>query len=555
MAVLQRCFITITCLVAQTLADALFAAGRIQFYSNYYNGARYGDSQNGPRKIAIIGAGIAGASAAHQLHERTREVYPLNVTVFEKDDHIGGQLKSTTLREKPGTTVETGATAFHKDDWCMVEAMDGVGLQPATARTRGWHTPRKTRGIWNGENFQMLNESADEHPTLLQQFANLFWQYGLERMLQPTEDGATKLGNAKSSFQALRDEVTAKFKSFARFREVKNLQRDLDEAGLGTAISISARDFLSNISSMEDHLVEDLIRPLIRAGTLQDIDDVNGLTALTSLQESKPISAQGGNQRVPHRLLKLSEAKVKLNATVTSIKPGSSRRWQIESQIKTKTEVQNFETNTEEFDYVILTGPLAQIDVDAIESSSALRTAIPESYVERHVTHFTSSRPLSRSFFKMAHDQTLPLEILTAPNADIDDFLISITVEAMVQEANPSDVVAYDEYLYRAITTTAISDDQILSLLGEDPKADMCVGCKHESVDWIHRQAWPFVGPRFTKEPLLENIEVATDFFYTAAGQRAASTMEMSCRMGRIVADELIYSKWAPRISSEDLIP
>jgi len=54
--------------------------------------------------IAIVGGGIAGISAAHQLHEKHR------VTLFEANDYVGGHTNTLVIPEGPdaGTPVDTG---------------------------------------------------------------------------------------------------------------------------------------------------------------------------------------------------------------------------------------------------------------------------------------------------------------------------------------------------------------------------------------------------------------------------------------------------------------
>jgi len=81
-------------------------------------------------KSAIIGAGVTGASSAHHLHQLTRLSQPLSITVFDNENHVGGRIRNAHVCEEPGYDVESGATAFSEDDWCLKEAMQEVGLKP-----------------------------------------------------------------------------------------------------------------------------------------------------------------------------------------------------------------------------------------------------------------------------------------------------------------------------------------------------------------------------------------------------------------------------------------
>ena len=65
-------------------------------------------------------------------------------------------------------------------------------------------------------------------------------------------------------------------------------------------------------------------------------------------------------------------------------------------------------------------------------------------------------------------------------------------------------------------------------------------------VTWLHRQAWPHAFPQSDpKQPILDNIEIAPDLYYTAALQDVVSTMEMGCRTGKNLEKHLYHSKWS----------
>ena len=64
-----------------------------------------------PKKVGIIGAGLAGISAAIYLSERN-----FNVTVFERDSFLGGKVGSWSVKFEDGyrTNVEHGFHAFFR---------------------------------------------------------------------------------------------------------------------------------------------------------------------------------------------------------------------------------------------------------------------------------------------------------------------------------------------------------------------------------------------------------------------------------------------------------
>ena len=57
-----------------------------------------------PLKIAVIGSGVAGLTAAYLLNKKH------SVSLIEKDDRIGGHTRTLTLSEGPdsGLAIDTG---------------------------------------------------------------------------------------------------------------------------------------------------------------------------------------------------------------------------------------------------------------------------------------------------------------------------------------------------------------------------------------------------------------------------------------------------------------
>ncbi len=79
--------------------------------------------RNEKKKVIIVGAGISGLAAAHDLHERGHQV-----VVLEAKDTIGGRIQSTTVN---GQKFELGASFIHGNQKNPVAALleqEGVGL-------------------------------------------------------------------------------------------------------------------------------------------------------------------------------------------------------------------------------------------------------------------------------------------------------------------------------------------------------------------------------------------------------------------------------------------
>ena len=80
-------------------------------------------------RIAIIGSGISGLTAAHHLHPRH------DVTVFEADDRVGGHANTVPVHLDDGTwNVDTGFIVFnHRNYPVFTQLLEelGVATQPS----------------------------------------------------------------------------------------------------------------------------------------------------------------------------------------------------------------------------------------------------------------------------------------------------------------------------------------------------------------------------------------------------------------------------------------
>ncbi len=69
-------------------------------------------------KIAIIGTGISGLGAAYMLHNHH------DITIFEKNDYIGGHSRTVTAKTDDGDVpVDTGFIVFNKKNYPLLTAL------------------------------------------------------------------------------------------------------------------------------------------------------------------------------------------------------------------------------------------------------------------------------------------------------------------------------------------------------------------------------------------------------------------------------------------------
>jgi len=92
-----------------------------------------GDPEGRELHVAVIGGGVAGLAAALALRDRARDQgAPVTVTVFEKDDQTGGNLR--TLHQD-GWQFEWGPNGFLDNEPATLRLVDRLGLRPRLLRS------------------------------------------------------------------------------------------------------------------------------------------------------------------------------------------------------------------------------------------------------------------------------------------------------------------------------------------------------------------------------------------------------------------------------------
>ena len=483
-------------------------------------------------KVAIIGAGVTGASSAHHLHQLTRLNQPLDITVFDSEDQVGGRIRSAHIHNQPGYDVESGAAAFTEDDWCLKEAMREVGLKPVSHSRPDYHT-----GVWDGNDFLVRYDNRDKP------LSGTWWQ---------SPKWLWRYGSSLPKVQETIKRSAERFSSFAVFHPFLKLSERLGQSFSHHEVSLSASSFFEN-NRASAKLINEIVRAVNRNWHGRDLHQVNVLSSMLALRSAPDGSIYQGNQRLPHRMLKISEAYVRLNTRVSRITTGEQRRWRVHALTTNlgETQVSTFEAD---FDIIILTAPFAfnGIDIDPPLPTLASTTET-RPYMERHITFFSTLCHLSPIYFNQSIDTTVPENIFTAPRKPVsesDNEIFSITIADRVPPPKSGDNVDELEYVYKIVSSQPVPDNEIARLLGhhiESPDQDSQI---HEpleklGVTWVHRQAWPHAYPQFDPgRPILDDLEIAPDLYYTAAAEEVLSTMEMGCRMGLNVAKHLCYSKW-----------
>lgn len=483
-----------------------------------------------PLRIAIIGSGITGASAAFTLAENGRLQVggPPQITVFERNDTFGGRITTTQIYGDPRKTIDTCAATFNSiADQCLSTLALDVGLttQAFTETTAGV-------GVWNGQRFVGFIEdtgfrSPESWPvrrklTWFNRYGDLPWNF------------STVVTNEETLYQTIGFE---KFTSLARQLEETRFD-SLAKNGICEGVARDRKTALldCNGTAQVNRFLHEVVEASLRERFFGEIDQLNALDIVQSFfNDISLASIDGGNRRLIDRLLKLSGANLVFDANVQTLKPLSETQWNVNYAQRGGTTVR------EQFDVVILAAPipLANIDIDfKTEVPSGL--GFDSNYTDSYVTHFTSTSRLNATFFNTS--DPAPQTILTTTNREgsRQPPFFSLT---LLDDRLKNPITGKDEYLYKLVSKSAIPDDEIAQYLEQNESLTEPV------VSWIDREPLPQSIPVIeANQTILGNIEIAPRLFYAGGGERVAATVEFGCRMGRNAARLIIPS---PRPQSE----
>jgi protoporphyrinogen/coproporphyrinogen III oxidase len=147
-------------------------------------------AQKGPMRVAVLGAGITGLTAAYELLKRAAsERRPVELTVLEASSRVGGKIQ-TEARE--GAIIEAGPDSFITTKPHALELVRELGLGGELVKTNQRST---TVHVCAGGRLRALPDGMSFLPTKLLPFvlSDLLTWRGKARLLAepwiPAEDG------------------------------------------------------------------------------------------------------------------------------------------------------------------------------------------------------------------------------------------------------------------------------------------------------------------------------------------------------------------------------
>ncbi|KAI9749030.1 MAG: hypothetical protein M4579_007032 [Chaenotheca gracillima] len=477
-----------------------------------------------PQRVAIIGAGIAGASAAYWLRDSGWYRVPI-VDVYEAESRIGGRVSTECVHDKRygNLQLQTGAEIFYTDDQCLQKAINEVGIRGKLSP----HYPvKRSVGVWDGQNF-IFRAKQDLKSRTWRDLARSVWQYGL----------------SPARLKRLVETKIPQFKAVAGARQylTRNLPESLDDHGLSMEYKQSAEQYLFN-HSISPNYSREVIQATTRAWFGHDLHEINGLAGLVAMNAAETdeiMPTLGGMYSLIDRQLKLSGANLHLNSRVTKISRSNGKNYLL--TVEGADPEGGTDTESTEYDTIIIATPLQGSGLE-LDLGVTMTDTIPP-YVERHITHFMTSMSitLSPSYFNVSSYENIPRYVFTTPR-ETDDGSTDpgfFHLENSVTTVGLAGCIPIEARIFKIFSAAPIEDGMIAELFGQPRNSTL----EDIGVRWVHRRAWPHASPKFRPgAALLNNFEIASRVFYTGASEEIVSSLEMSCRMGRRTADLAWYS-------------
>lgn len=273
-------------------------------------------------KIAIIGAGIGGASLTHFLPEKNENI---NITLYEKEKEAGGRDDHFAL--SPSKTIEMGASFFIDVNKYIKQLGNIYNC------SYGESEEKEIMGLWDANSF-LHQTSRNKYITLLK----MIWRYKLSPFFFFKE-------NSKFVNKFLEIYNDHPFRNYSHFFSIINLP---------PLVNLTMEEYL-NKEGYNKEFINEFVAGICSGIYNQDFKELNAFAGMIALAgaNNKAFSFKEGNRKCIQKIISSNKkTKLQSNMQVQSInKENETYVLKIKNQI-------NGEIHLEKYDIVIIAAPI-----------------------------------------------------------------------------------------------------------------------------------------------------------------------------------------------------
>ncbi|XP_068128504.1 prenylcysteine oxidase 1-like [Hyperolius riggenbachi] len=466
-----------------------------------------------PNRIAVVGAGIGGTSAAYFLREKFGK--DVHIDVYEKEE-VGGRLATI---EMEGKVYEAGGSVIHPLNLHMKTFVKELGLN---ARTPSGDL----LGIYNGDYF-VFQESEWSIINLIK----MLWNYGLNflRMHMWVEDILDR-------FMRIYRYQTFDY-SFSTTEALLHAMGGSDFIG---KLNMTIDEALQK-SGFSQRFIDDIVVPAMRVNYCQGVH-INGFVGAVSLAgtSSGLWAVEGGNNLICKGLLYASNAKL-IQGTVTSVQEkvrptksgNTARRYEV-------TYASDKGPGSDMYDIVVIATPLNKEigNIDFPGFNPPIQ-AFSRPY-QQTVATFVHGR-VNSSFFGFPNTSPFPLAAVLTTDSHKLFFRSISSLSPATSGSEFGASKTSDLRTWKIFSPEVLRDEELHQLF--------------VSYSAVNVKKW-LAYPKYNPPEKMPPIILHRGIYYLNSIEWAASAMEMSAISAKNVA-LLSYHQWYEKedqIDQEDLV-
>jgi prenylcysteine oxidase/farnesylcysteine lyase len=353
-------------------------------------------------KVAIIGSGIAGSSAANYLLDGKNNI---KVDLYEKSERLGGRIFSEVYQN---VTLDHGAHFFILENKLIYDLVKELGLNFHEAVSVG-----ETVGVFRGKNIFLEFTSSSKFITI----CKFLWRY----WLSPIKVGSN-INNLLKNFVTVYDILNRK-------ETFSSLQEFVKKIKLEGLVEQSIEDYLLNIGVSQQY-IDEIINALI-AGIYHQHKEINAFAGVVNLigANYKAYQITGGNSKIIQKLYekfeKNSNFKLFKGKGVGTISKLDNGKFTLDVN------------PAEVYDKIIIAAPFLKTGINFININVSERNKMPKIFQTNKKTYIKgATNPL---FFNLDNDYTMPKVLLSTNKTEIfgiseiaklkDDILVFVSDE------------------------------------------------------------------------------------------------------------------------------